>query len=72
MIANFDERPDAFISLVWIGNIAHVDAAGRDIAKPEGGEGVGVGRRADRGRDEMDRAEAVQALEDALTQSDLF
>src|SRR6516165_1732251 len=55
--------------LVWIGNVAHV---GQGIAKPEGGEGDGIGRRADRGRDEMDRAEAVQALKDALTQSDLF
>src|SRR3974390_795111 len=53
--------------LVWIGNVAHVDGADRGIAKTEGREGGGIA-----GREEMDPAEAVQAEEEALTQSDLF
>jgi hypothetical protein len=39
VIANFDEPSDAFMILVWIENIAHVEALAETLPNPRAAKG---------------------------------
>src|SRR5882757_8814515 len=67
-----DQLPDFLEGGFGIANITHDYPTGRNVSETESGERICISGRTGSQRRQIDRAQAIRALEDALTQGGLF